>query len=118
MDERTIDDLIHDAMCPRCEARPGDECVTVTGNRTHRPHSARQDPILSAYGLGYTEGEHDGQRVTSGGWWISDGGLPDGRKVAGPFESRDIALQVRTWLEAHPDAGGLTFWVDQEPATT
>lgn len=48
-------------------------------------------------------------------WWISDGDVAyGGEKILGPFGSRDLALEVRRLFEAHPDAGGLTFWVSQE----
>lgn len=48
-------------------------------------------------------------------WWISDGPVDDGgRKILGPFESRDLALKVRHLYEDHADARGLTFWVSRD----
>jgi hypothetical protein len=47
-------------------------------------------------------------------WWIADEQLNrGGKKILGPFESRDLALEVRTLLEhvRRPQ----TFWVDSEP---
>lgn len=45
-------------------------------------------------------------------WFITTDKLPEGRKVMGPFESRELALDVRTLLE---DARrGETYWVDEE----
>jgi hypothetical protein len=51
-------------------------------------------------------------------WWISDGGPLDrgGKKVLGPFGSRDLALEVRRLLEERPDAC-LTYWVSTEVVT-
>lgn len=56
-------------------------------------------------------------------WWIATDALArGGQKVLGPFESQDLALDVRTFLEAvprhkRPDGPARlaeTFWVDEE----
>lgn len=50
-------------------------------------------------------------------WWISDGPVDEGgKKILGPFESRDLALSVRRLYEDHADARGLTFWVSRDTA--
>lgn len=47
-------------------------------------------------------------------WWIADGILAQGgKKLLGPFGSQELALQVRTHVEAA--APGPTYWVDEEP---
>jgi hypothetical protein len=53
----------------------------------------------------------------TGGWWIATDELAKGgEKILGPFESRDLALEVRVYVEAHPRYRPRTFWVDQEQA--
>lgn len=48
-------------MCPRCEARPGDQCATVTGSRASTLHSSRVDPLRAAYAAGYEKRMTDDQ---------------------------------------------------------
>lgn len=51
-------------------------------------------------------------------WWISDGDANHGgRKILGPFATRDLALDVRSLYEASPRANGLTFWVSEVPSS-
>jgi hypothetical protein len=46
-------------------------------------------------------------------WWICDDQIKNGgTKLLGPFESRELALEVRRYYEACAD--GRTFWVDEE----
>lgn len=46
-------------------------------------------------------------------WWIVDGNwLPNGRKYAGPFSTRDDALTARTAIEKL--TGTHTFFVDSD----
>jgi len=48
-------------------------------------------------------------------WWVLRGNwIPQGRKIAGPFTTRDDAFAARAALESF--AGGETFWIDSEPA--
>jgi hypothetical protein len=52
-------------------------------------------------------------------WWITTGPLPaGGEKVLGPFCSQDLALKVRSYMEAAQRAAGdgRTYWVDDEGA--
>lgn len=58
-------------------------------------------------------------------WWITTDVLArGGAKVLGPFESQDLALEVRTYVEAVPQLKRpvgvarqqVTFWVDEEAA--
>ena len=44
---------IANIMCARCEARPGDPCVSITGRRSPRPHAARTTPLYAADRNGY-----------------------------------------------------------------
>ena len=41
-------------VCPRCEARPGEECETLSGEEAHRTHSSRVKPLALAYNKGLT----------------------------------------------------------------
>jgi hypothetical protein len=52
-------------------------------------------------------------------WWITTDALAaGGGKVLGPFCSQELALRVRTYMEAaRQSAGdGRTYWVDEETA--
>ena len=56
-----------------------------------------------------------GEAQTREQWWICTNWLAaGGRKVLGPFESRELALTVRVYFEAHREGQGRTFWVDSE----
>lgn len=44
-------------------------------------------------------------------WWITDGPLPEGNKIDGPFASFDLAHEARGRLE---DGGTDSFWLDSE----
>lgn len=44
------------AMCPRCEARPGEMCETVTGKPAFVPHSARGALGFVEWEKGYRDG--------------------------------------------------------------
>lgn len=46
-------------VCPRCEARPRTACVTLSGVRATRSHSARALPVEEGWRVGYTEGLRD-----------------------------------------------------------
>lgn len=49
----------------------------------------------------------------SGRWWICTDALArNGRKILGPFESQELALQVRTYVEKVDNP--VTYWVDEE----
>jgi hypothetical protein len=39
-------------VCPRCEAKPGVECVSVEGAEAREVHSSRLKPLKLAYTLG------------------------------------------------------------------
>jgi hypothetical protein len=45
-------------------------------------------------------------------WWITDGPLPDGEKIRGPFEYFDTAREVRGRLEQ--ETAPKTYWIDSE----
>lgn len=46
-------------------------------------------------------------------WWIATDELSrGGKKLLGPFESRDLALEVRQYVEAFHK--GSTFWISKE----
>jgi len=51
-------------------------------------------------------------------WWITtgplDGGGEKAEKVLGPFESQELALQVRAYVEKVNAPS--TYWVDSEQA--
>lgn len=52
------------------------------------------------------------QIVSSNKWWITNGYFKDGgKKVLGPFESKDLALAVRNYVEYVN--GSRTYFVDQ-----
>jgi hypothetical protein len=49
------------------------------------------------------------------GWWVCDGPPPAcGRKITGPFATRELALTVRNYVER--SEGRTDLWVDDEPA--
>jgi hypothetical protein len=51
---------------------------------------------------------------TDNGYWIATNTRQaGGRRVLGPFVSRDLALEVRVYVEAAPKAArhGTTYWV-------
>jgi hypothetical protein len=56
----SIYDLSLTVMCARCEARPGDDCRTITGRKASIPHSARQSVVHEAFAVGFIEGALDG----------------------------------------------------------
>lgn len=59
----------------------------------------------------YSERERAPER-----WWITTERLTHGgEKVLGPFESKDLALDVRYWRELANGDGGPTYWIEQEP---
>ena len=39
-------------VCPRCEAKPGKECVSVAGQDARHTHSSRVKPMKFAYTMG------------------------------------------------------------------
>jgi hypothetical protein len=45
-------------------------------------------------------------------WWITDGPLPHGEKIAGPFGSFDLAHGARRDLEA--ERAPETYWIDSD----
>lgn len=48
-------------------------------------------------------------------WWICTDELTrGGEKILGPFESRDLALEVRAYVEQSPRHKPRTYWVDAE----
>lgn len=53
-------------MCPRCEARPKDPCITVTGSRASAMHSPRVDPVREAYAAGHTAAEQAAAQPSPG----------------------------------------------------
>lgn len=52
--------------CPRCSAAPGEQCVTASGNPARNSHTARTNPLITAYGSGYEEGYRDGMLRVGG----------------------------------------------------
>jgi hypothetical protein len=57
----------------------------------------------------------DQMRRTVDRWWICEGGWfgKGGRKYLGPFESRDLALRVREYVETAEGRRG-ALWIDEE----
>ncbi len=56
----SIDQLAVDGiMCGRCEARPGDACITVNGHRSKTVHSARTNGLYASWRVGYSEGAQE-----------------------------------------------------------
>ena len=48
-----------------------------------------------------------------GGWFILDGDFfPAGRRVSGPYSTREDALTARVAIEAR--SRGITFWIDRD----
>lgn len=47
------------AVCPRCEARPRQACVTLSGVRATRPHSPRTAAVELGWRAGYDDGLRD-----------------------------------------------------------
>jgi hypothetical protein len=47
-----------------------------------------------------------------GQWWITDGPLPEGRKILGPYRSQDDAMRSRKYLEKVTKPA--TYWVDSD----
>lgn len=58
MDERDEYAIAREStMCPRCEARPGEPCRTVSGKPVGKyDHSPRVAPLLEAWRNGYRAG--------------------------------------------------------------
>lgn len=44
-------------ICPFCQAAPGEQCRTSSGLRSQFLHSARERPVMRAWGMGVREGE-------------------------------------------------------------
>lgn len=44
-------------------------------------------------------------------WWITTNMKQNGKKLLGPFSSRDLALSVRTYMEIAEAPA--TYWVEQ-----
>lgn len=55
---------------------------------------------------------HNAESVAASKWWI---GRSEGHRWLGPFESRDLAIEVRTYVEATTKP--VTFWVFEEGRT-
>ena len=50
-----------------------------------------------------------------GGWFILDGDFfPAGRRVSGPYSTREDAITARVAIEAR--SRGITFWIDRDAA--
>ncbi len=45
-------------------------------------------------------------------WWITTAAFPEGQKILGPFESQELALKVRSYVER--TEGHNRYWVDEE----
>jgi hypothetical protein len=44
--------VLKTTMCPRCEARPGEKCVTVSGKPAPFSHNPRWEPVYLAWNRG------------------------------------------------------------------
>ena len=55
---RTPAELSELTMCARCEARPGNPCVTVTGNVADFPHAIRMRVVFETQAEQYAEDVH------------------------------------------------------------
>lgn len=42
-------------VCPRCEAKPGSECVTLSQEEASETHRSRVLPLWMAYDMGHAE---------------------------------------------------------------
>lgn len=58
----TLHELGRTIMCARCEARPGEPCITIGGKAAKLNHAARMDALYTVYGQGYSDGLEDGRR--------------------------------------------------------
>lgn len=48
----TLTDLaLATTVCPRCESKPGQECVTVPGGKKTAMHTSRLAPLVYAYSM-------------------------------------------------------------------
>ena len=47
-------------------------------------------------------------------WWICEGPLPEANKFLGPFETQELALIVRSYVERADDRWRGSLWVDEE----
>lgn len=56
--------------------------------------------------------QHTAQQV--GQWWITTGLSQGGKKLLGPFNTRDLALSVRTYMEIAEAPA--TYWVEADPS--
>lgn len=52
-----LDQLALEYTCGFCGMGPGEWCRTKSDIKTQFLHSSRQNPIFSAYGLGYCDAE-------------------------------------------------------------
>ena len=43
-------------VCPRCEAKQGEPCVTLGGNPAGETHASRWQPLADHYAAGYRDG--------------------------------------------------------------
>lgn len=50
-------------------------------------------------------------REQADAWWITTNMKQNGKKLLGPFSSRDLALSVRTYMEIAEAPA--TYWVEQ-----
>ena len=42
-------------VCPRCEAQPGQECVTLARDEAKDMHTSRIQPLMQAYVMGHDD---------------------------------------------------------------
>lgn len=54
-------EAVEQIVCPRCEAKRKQPCITVNGEPTS-PHVPRVDPLRIAYGEGFQDGERNARR--------------------------------------------------------
>ncbi len=70
--------------CPRCEAKPSEDCKTMGGNESG-VHAARTDPLVEAYEQGRKSG-------TEGNSSLYEEGMPAPRDYAKTGETEPQAL--------------------------
>lgn len=70
--------------CPRCEAKPSEDCKTMGGNDAG-VHAARTDPLEKAYELGR-------KSATEGNSSLYEDGMPAPRDYASTGETEPQAL--------------------------
>jgi hypothetical protein len=46
-------------VCPRCEAKPGEECESLSGDEARQMHTSRVQPLMQAYVMGHDDATNE-----------------------------------------------------------